>query len=337
MPSCSYANAPDSSWNFCPSLPADYLFCALFITTTVVHVIQAIVHRKLYSIVVIIAAAWQAVAFIFRAIAIHKPYSDGPYTIYFILILTGPLWINAYVYMVMGRMVYNFIPDKRLCKIKAWRFGLLFVLLDITAFLVQLGGAAIASGNDSSPNTILLGLHIYMGGIGIQQLFILLFTFLAIKFHLQLLHQPPSPHRSRGLLLLYTLYAVLLLITIRIIFRLIEYSSGLDSSIPNHEAYMYILDSAPMVIALVLFNIVHPGRIMKGKEADFPSRKERKRLGRLMKEGNLGGARGDEELGVVGGYEQVEGVSPMPSPMPKQTTGLVAEEGYVGAGYRGRV
>ena len=31
-----------------------------------------------------------------------------------------------------------------------------------------------------------------------------------------------------------------------------------------------------MLLAFVLLNIVHPGRIMKGKEADLPSRKERK-------------------------------------------------------------
>jgi hypothetical protein len=34
-----------------------------------------------------------------------------------------------------------------------------------------------------------------------------------------------------------------------------------------------------MLIALVLFNIVHPGRIMSGKESDIPGRKERKLAG----------------------------------------------------------
>ncbi len=64
----------------------------------------------------------------------------------------------------------------------------------------------------------------------------------------------------------------------RIIFRLVEYSSGFNSSIPNHEAYQYCLDSLPMFIALVLLNIYHPGRVMPGNESDLPSRKERKQL-----------------------------------------------------------
>lgn len=40
-----------------------------------------------------------------------------------------------------------------------------------------------------------------------------------------------------------------------------------------------------MFLALVVFNIVHPGRIMPGKKSDFPSRKERKNY---FKPGGLG-------------------------------------------------
>lgn len=64
----------------------------------------------------------------------------------------------------------------------------------------------------------------------------------------------------------------------RIIFRLVEYSHGFKSDIPNHEAYQYALDSVPMLFALVVYNFFHPGRIMAGKESDFPSRKERKEM-----------------------------------------------------------
>ena len=33
-----------------------------------------------------------------------------------------------------------------------------------------------------------------------------------------------------------------------------------------------------MLIALALFNFVHPGKVMPGKGSDFPSRKERKNV-----------------------------------------------------------
>jgi hypothetical protein len=81
-----------------------------------------------------------------------------------------------------------------------------------------------------------------------------------------------------------------LLITIsqaRIIFRLIEYSDGIHSSIPRHEAYQYCLDSLLMLIGSTLFNVVHPGRIMPGVAHDLPSRKDRKLRGSLKQRRNL--------------------------------------------------
>ena len=59
--------------------------------------------------------------------------------------------------MVLGRMVYNFTASAKILDIKAWRFGLYFVLLDIVAFAVQAVGAAIASGNDAPQSRIMKG------------------------------------------------------------------------------------------------------------------------------------------------------------------------------------
>ncbi|KAL9032765.1 MAG: hypothetical protein Q9214_007822 [Letrouitia sp. 1 TL-2023] len=126
-----------------------------------------------------------------------------------------------------------------------------------------------------------------MGGVGFQQLFIFVFAFIAYKFQREVRLSAPSDKRSKALQLLYVEYFVLTLITIRIIFRLIEYSQGLDSTIPNHEVYQYIFDSLPMFIALVVFNVFHPGRIMAGKKSDFPSRKERKNFVRRYSNDNI--------------------------------------------------
>lgn len=77
---------------------------------------------------------------------------------------------------------------------------------------------------------------------------------------------------------LWVLWNLTLTRKMRIIFRLCEYSQGLDSKIPLHEAYQYCLDSLPMLLALVILNIVHPGRIMPGTGSEVPSRKERKKM-----------------------------------------------------------
>jgi hypothetical protein len=50
----------------------------------------------------------------------------------------------------------------------------------------------------------------------------------------------------------------------------------MHSTIPNHEVYQYLLDSFPMLLALIALNIAHPGRLMPGRDGNLPSRKERR-------------------------------------------------------------
>ena len=173
-----------------------------------------------------------------------------------------------------------------------------------SAFIVQAIGASMASGTNISQSQINNGLHIYMGGVGIQQFFVLCFIYLAYRFQTEMKRDLPAAQQPPVLRLLYVLYAVLTLITIRIVFRLIEYANGVKSGIPRHEAYQYVFDSSMMLFALVLLNVVHPGRIMPGKESDFPSRKERKRVGKKNVKGRAGM---DASLPM---YESARGDSP---------------------------
>ena len=64
---------------------------------------------------------------------------------------------------------------------------------------------------------MLLGLHIYMGGVGLQQFFICCFVGLAIRFQRQMKRDTPVTDQRRALSMLYILYAVLTLITVSVI------------------------------------------------------------------------------------------------------------------------
>jgi hypothetical protein len=69
----------------------------------------------------------------------------------------------------------------------------------------------------------------------------------------------------------YVLRASLSLITYRIIFRLVEFCSSqggpVNSYIEHHEFFVYICDAGPMLVALILMNIWHPGKVLHGKVA----------------------------------------------------------------------
>jgi hypothetical protein len=131
MVSCPDTNDPNALWSFCPNFGADIFFSVCFGIISIVHLVQSIVYRKLYCCVIVIAALLQTGTYVVRGLSIINSKNESLYSTWFVLILVAPLWINAFIYMVVGRMVYNFLPNHTLGKIKAWRFGMWFVILDI--------------------------------------------------------------------------------------------------------------------------------------------------------------------------------------------------------------
>ncbi|MCJ1339763.1 hypothetical protein MMC09_005054 [Bachmanniomyces sp. S44760] len=269
---CLSQSDPNVLWNYCPNLGAAIAFAVLFGLVTAAHITQAIMFRKGFCWVIAMSALWQCLGYIFRSLSIWSQATMWSYTAQFILILLAPLWTNAFCYMILGRMIHLFLPGQSVLRFKPRKLALWFVLLDITAFLIQAAGASIASGGPgTSQSSLNNGLHIYMAGIGMQQAFIVAFLALAIRFHYKVLRTPnSSPTNWKALL--YAVYTVLTLITIRIIFRMCEYSSGVHGKLLSHEVYPFVLDALPMIVALVIFNVVHPGKTLVGPDSEFQKR-----------------------------------------------------------------
>ncbi|PYI16835.1 hypothetical protein BO99DRAFT_475420 [Aspergillus violaceofuscus CBS 115571] len=262
-------------YQYYPSFGAALAFSVLFGVLMITHFIQATIHKAGFVWVILMSAIWECVGFVTRTLSTRSQQDTTLATITQLFILLSPLWVNAFDYMVLARMIYFFVPDRRIGIFKPSLLAMIFVLLDLGSFVIQvIGGSMAGPGADNA--AMMKGIHIYMGGIGIQQFFIVLFLFIAVQFHRQMLHLTRQGRlvgpkaQWRGLL--YALYTSLLFITVRIIYRLVEFSSGDDASnpIPRHEWYMYVFDAVPMWFAIVVWNIVHPGAIIKGPDAKMP-------------------------------------------------------------------
>jgi hypothetical protein len=279
-------SACNANWAYDPSFAAAIAFATLFGMLTLAHLTLAIAYRKRFCWVVVMATAWEFVAFILRAVGSRNQQKQALSTGSQLLFLLAPLWINAFVYMTAGRLIYTFHPDKRVFGIKAISLGKWFVWLDVVSFLIQAtGGLMLNPGNDAK--TMDAGKKIYMSGVGVQQGFIFLFLGLIVKFHIDALaHERqgelPATNGKKSQMwkwLTYAVYAVLALITMRIIFRLIEFSGGVEpaeNKLPYEEKYALGLDAFPMVLAVFILAVMHPGMVLKGPGSEFPSRKERK-------------------------------------------------------------
>jgi hypothetical protein len=73
----------------------------------------------------------------------------------------------------------------------------MFVLFDITAFLIQATGGTMA-GPDSSAQTQKIGMDVYVGGVGVQLGFLVVFVSLAVRFQLNLKKQSQSQSQSQN-------------------------------------------------------------------------------------------------------------------------------------------
>lgn len=96
-----------------------------------IHLIQAILYRRRYCWVIIMAAIWEAGAFALRVQATLDQTKEGAMVPSVLLIYLAPILLNAFVYMVFGRMVYYYIPEQKIVGIRAQRMALIFVWLDI--------------------------------------------------------------------------------------------------------------------------------------------------------------------------------------------------------------
>jgi hypothetical protein len=128
----SALNDPLNHWKYCPSWPAAILFTILFGLTSTLHIYQAWHYKKTFCWVLIMGALWEFISAATRIVSIDDPHNKSISQTTFVFLVLAPLWINGFDYMVLGRMVYFYLPDKQLAGIRGRRLAVYFVSADIT-------------------------------------------------------------------------------------------------------------------------------------------------------------------------------------------------------------
>ncbi len=154
-----------------------------------------------------------------------------------------------------------------------------------SSFLVQIGGGLLSLSK--TPKTAKLGLHIVTAGVLFQEALIIYFFCLTMRLISKLkMHMPPTITYRRARLQVNAVQLSLLLISVRpnfvlealsdttnmsilqyrIIYRLVEFTAPEGGSrskyIGDHEWLVYVFDAAPMFLALLLMNFIHPGKLL---------------------------------------------------------------------------
>jgi RTA1 like protein len=197
----------------------------------------------------------EVVGYAFRLLSSQvDPYSIMNFVVQYFFIVIAPIFFSAAIYTVLtifiNRTKREYAPLSP--RLILW----IFITCDIIATITQVAGAALigvaaSNGKDpATPNNILLA------GLAFQ-----VFSFFVFCVCLGI-----CLYRARKVILsslkafTTALCIATLLVYLRTCFRLAETAEGLNSTLATHEAYFGSLEFAPIVIAVFILAVWHPGK-----------------------------------------------------------------------------
>ena len=116
------------------------------------------------------------------------------------------------------------------------------------------------------------GEKIIIAGLALQLATFVAFVIVAADFHIRMNRKvrnasatsiSTSGNEWRKMLMI--LHTVSSLIMLRCIFRQVEYSMGNSSYLNAHEWCLYVFDTIPMVLVLMLMLVLQPTKYLSGK------------------------------------------------------------------------
>ncbi|KAI8240706.1 hypothetical protein K4K57_012384 [Colletotrichum sp. SAR 10_99] len=253
-------------YHYDPSLPAACVFIALFGISFALHVFQMVKFRAWYFVSFLIGCCFEIVGYIGRALsATETPdWTTTSYTVQSLTLLLGPALLAASIYIVLGRLI-RFLEAEHLALIRTKWLTKIFVLGDIISFVTQGAGGAILS-RAKSLSDVDLGENIIIAGLAVQITFFGVFIIVICLFHYRINGSPTKPCDSVTLHwrpFIWILYGASFLIMVRSVFRLAEYVTGSDGPLMASEVYIYVLDAALIFLVAAMFNLFHPGKLIR--------------------------------------------------------------------------
>lgn len=197
--------------------------------------------------------------YIARYFSAKSPASMMPYIAQSLFIILPPSLYAATIYMIYGRIaVFVNSPDASI--IRPTRVTKIFVIGDVVAFLMQAGGGGMMAQSSMAS----IGQKIMLFGLFVQLIFFGFFLFVALIFFKRMRFSParftiPTHSKRTWVHMIKLLFAAAVIIILRCIFRIIEFSQGHSGYLASHEIYLYIFDTFPMFLVQSMFHVVHAG------------------------------------------------------------------------------
>jgi hypothetical protein len=184
-----------------------------------------------------------------------------------VLIMSGPPVYALINYFILSRLLY-YIPY--LAPLHPGRVATTFIGLDGVCEILIGQGAWRMVDSSSTDAQRQLGANLVTASLCLQAALFGAFGLLAAQFHRRA--NKAGVLRKDLRVVLYVMYVSATIVTIRCIYRLVEYILGWESSIYQNEVYFWIFEAAIMFLNTALLNIYHPGKRLPHSNSVFLAR-----------------------------------------------------------------
>ncbi|KDQ62160.1 hypothetical protein JAAARDRAFT_170345 [Jaapia argillacea MUCL 33604] len=218
--------------------------------------------RDWWGLCLPIGATALGIGFFIRILLVSNPNSIGIYIAMQILIVCSPAAFLAFNYIVYGRFILNCV-GRQYSLIRPEIVAKLFVISDITTFLIQSGGGSLETSKN--PSVQQTARDIFLAGLIAQAASYLIFTALLFHAHWKIIGSGEYSKHEIWWTTVYSVYFSSVFILIRCIYRVIELAQGRGGYLLTHEIYFYMLDTVPLIIAISVYVLWWPGNYIKLK------------------------------------------------------------------------
>lgn len=217
--------------------------------------------RLLYLLPLPIATLLEVVGYIARLFSSKKsPYNILYYVVQYFFIVVAPVILAVAIYVSLSRMIA--LVGRQYSPVLAPKAILaIFIVCDVIATITQIAGAAMIGAasskyksTDTANNILLVGLAFQVASFAV---FLALLTVFIVRTR-GVARAHPGLRKFSAVL-----FAAALLVWIRTIFRLAETAEGLNGYLSTHEVIFGVLEFAPIVVAIALLGVFHPGKYVE--------------------------------------------------------------------------
>jgi hypothetical protein len=217
-------------------------------------------------------------------------YAEGHDHIYLANTFAAPAWTTAGIYVILSRMIP--ILGKQSSPFPAKPCLFICLGIDIISLALQAAGGGLAGRAFSADVDTKPGTYTMVAGILFQLVATFLYTaFLSIVFfrsYRAILANKPMRWLSLAIIL-----TVCCMIA-RNVFRSIELLGGWRGKLQTNEVYMIVLDGCLMLLAVMVLNISHPGRLLKN--AIIEKEAQTSKLDRMSSDDEVKGAPSEDVI-----------------------------------------